>query len=158
MSRAKNLQQALEHLATPLRVTPEVGERLRSLLSTLDASDEPDKTLATLLRTALTYAGSPQAREAVQGLHAALQTQQGRKAAGLPPRKRSKGYDTSRITLDRIPAGVAFRLAAQQIERAQALEELHAYLGSEADDRTVERYLDELLPRVQGVAAMLKKD
>ena len=156
LQKMEAIQAALDRLANPAQVTPEVGARLRAVLAALDASDEADRALAGLLRGALTYPGSAPARDAAASLHAALQTQQGRRAAGLKPRGRSKQYDPGKATLDTIPAGIAVRLALGEISRAQAVAALIGYLGGDADERTAEHYLDEILPRVAGIKSAVR--
>jgi hypothetical protein len=152
----KAVQTALDHLANPAQVAPEVGERLRDVLAQLDASDDTGKALAELLRGALTYPGSRPARSAASAIHAALQTQQGRKAAGLKPRGRSKQYDPAKAALSTIPASIALRLSLGEISRAQAIAALIGYLGGDADERTAGHYLDDISPRVEGIKTAVR--
>jgi hypothetical protein len=93
--------------------------------------------------------------ETAQALQAALQTGQGRKAAGLPRRGRGKTYDPDKAAIDSIPFGAVLQFALGETTHEQTILALIAYMGEEMDSRTADIYLQAILPRAQKVAAFI---
>lgn len=149
------IQGALLHLANRELDTPEVARAFHEVVGRLRAGTDAEKRLADALVRRFNYPGSLSAVDAVHRIQLALQTADGRKAAGLGRRGRGPTYDSRKITLDTIPFAIALEHARRRLTRHEALDELMRYFGDLMDVGTAGRLLDEAIPRAMQFVASI---
>lgn len=152
-----NLQAVLDAMVNDHKVTPEVGLAIREILNTLRDGSAAQKEAAQVIVDALTWFGSDNVIEAAEAIHAALQTQQGRKAAGLPKRTRGLTYDPDKATIGTDEFEVVLKLVLGKIDMEQARVEVAHLLSLEMDHKTIDRYIHAIRPRAESFAAFLQQ-
>ena len=101
------------------------------------------------LKAILDYQGSQEAIDIANCLHRALVTPQGRKAAGLPAKKRGLSYRTKAVKRSD-PIMLALQLREQGLATDADVEAAAiGHLGLNCDDRTKKKFIEELMPRVK---------
>lgn len=118
----------------------------------------PTQEIEALLNNALRADPSPANHRATQAIWAALQTREGRKAAGLPPRTKRPTHDPNKAAIGTIPFEIALAHAMSSTTRAEAVDALIEYLGGDMDPRTAGRYLDAVLVRAKKLAETVKQN
>ena len=88
-------------------------------------------------------------------IHQALQTQQGRRAAGLPKRGRGKVNNADRVMVSDPVFTDAMRYAAGLISLETLEFAAMAHLGENVDSRTLRKFLKDLAPRAEKTAKVL---
>lgn len=94
-------------------------------------------------------------QEAAMAIHAALQTQEGRRAAGLPRRGRGSVNNANQVMVHDAVFWVAVQYAAGALSRDDLVDSTLAYLGPNTDPRTVDKFIDQLMPRAAKTSAGL---
>jgi hypothetical protein len=97
-----------------------------------------------------------EACEAAFALHAAVLTREGRKAAGLEPRIKGKKYKPEDVGLN---DHLMLVMVANQLGSKTEEDVFNAaidYLGDTVDDRTVNAFIDALMPRAKDAAIFQK--
>ncbi len=152
MATEIEIKKALEFLANGLQMPREVKERIDSLLNDMTQGSPEASETANWLRQYLQYPASLEACEAAFGLHAAISTREGRKAAGLAPRIKGKKYKPEDVELN---SQLMLTLIANQLGSITDEGVFNAaidYLGDAVDDRTVHAFIDALRPRAKDAA------
>lgn len=90
--------------------------------------------------------------EAAIALHAAIGTKEGRRAAGLPPRKRGKEFDPDKVLMGDPAFTVAWRHAIGELDEAHAIDALRDIYGLKLDQRTATAFLAALAIRARPLA------
>lgn len=93
--------------------------------------------------------------EAAMAIHAALQTQEGRRAAGLPRRGRGSVNNANQVMVHDAVFWVAVQHAAGAVSRDVLVGSALAYLGPNTDHRTVDKFISQLMARAEKAAAGL---
>jgi len=156
MSREKELSRALNFVTNWQFKTPETRKIMADLVLKLRLGSELDQEAAEELNNLLVYQGSLEAINSVSYILKALKTPQGRKAAGLPPKLKEKKYSAKNVKqtdpIFQVMMKREFKLATDE----DVLQAASVAIGDNRDPRTLNRFINDLLPRVQTQANILK--
>lgn len=100
MTKEAELRAALNFLSNNWRLNPTLRETFDSVFKTLDSGSDADKANAKTLREYLAYPGSAPALSAAHSLQASLMTSEGRRAAGIQPKRRGPAYPAEAVKLE----------------------------------------------------------
>lgn len=139
---------ALNFLATNWRHTPLLRLTFGNILIKLRNGSEEDKQNAKILENYLSYPGSDIALQVATCLHAATGTQQGRQAADLPSRKRGKTYSVETVKLSSRLMQELIKYEHKKTNLARVVNEAIGALDSSYDDKTINKFIAELRPKV----------
>ena len=156
MATEIELKKALDFLANGLQMPSEVKGQIDRLLEEMSKGTAEASEAAKWLRLYVEYPSSLEACEAAFGLHAAVLTREGRKAAGLKPRIKGKKYKHEDVGLN---DHLMLVMVANQLGSKTEEDVFNAaidYLGDTVDDRTVNAFIDALKPRAKDAAIFQK--
>jgi hypothetical protein len=156
MTTELEIKKALDFLANGFQMPREVKGQIERLLEEMSKGTPEASEAAKWLRLYAEYPASLEACEAAFGLHAAVLTREGRKAAGLEPRIKGKKYKPEDVGLN---DHLMLVMVANQLGSKTEEDVFNAaidYLGDRADDRTVNAFIDALRPRAKDAAIFQK--
>lgn len=157
MATEIELSKALDFLANGLQMPREVKGQIERLLNDMSKGSSEAFEAAKWLRRYLEYPASLEACEAAVGLHAAILTREGRKAAGLAPRIKGKKYKPEEVGLN---DHLMLVMVANQLGSKSEEDVFYAaidYLNDKKiDNRTVIAFIDALRPRAKDAAIFQK--
>ena len=146
----------LKRLSNKHTVEYDVGVALHKVLAQLRSGSDAEQALAKILVESLTFTGSDEMREFVLAVHAAINTKQGRAAAGLPAKKRGREYDTNTFDTDTPEWGTLMAYHMDDLNQKDAVTQLGAIVGLTLDRRTFLSIYNEMKPRLEKVANLPK--
>ena len=157
MCREQQLRQALNYLTNNWRADPRLRQAFDVIFAVLKAGSQQDMEHAKTLRQYLAYPGSDVAMSAVSGLMASLAIPEGRKAAGLVPRKKGRSYSSQMVTPDDevFKALVGFQLGL--VTATEVEEAVTDYIGLNAAPATRKSFVTDLKPRVDAHVEFIRK-
>jgi hypothetical protein len=140
---------ALNYLANNWKQDPTLHVAIAAILEKLKVGSQEDKQNAEVLEKYLSYPGSEHAFLFSSVLHKALREQDGRRAVGLPPKKRSKLYSASLVkqrdhVLEMLVRFELGKASANDVEIS-----VIAFLGDGRDKKTIDKFIEELRPRAK---------
>ena len=154
-SSKESLEKALLFLANPVLETPDVVRALQACLEGLRSGTAADQRVAELILERFAFPGSTEARSAVVAIHAALQTSEGRRAAGLRPQGRGVSYDPDKAAIGSKPYAIVEMLVRGELSMQETLEKIIEYFGAEMSEPTARRYVNKIRLRVEALYATL---
>jgi hypothetical protein len=157
MSKELVLRNALNYLGNNWRLNPTMRETFDAIFKKLDSGSNADKANAEILLKYLAYPGSDDALTAVHSLHASLLTTQGKRAAGLEPRRRGRSYPSKAVKLEDKLMQVMIARELGEATDAQVDIEAIGWMGANAVDATRQSFLEELRPRAARYALFYKR-
>ena len=157
MNNEEQLRQALNYLSNNWRGNPLLREAFGSVFTKLNEGTELDLLHAQVIHEYLSYPGSDAALASVDNLHKALNTQQGRQAVKLDPKKRGSKYPVETVKDNDLLMEI---MVAKKLNRAtefQVEQEVLRHFGSSLDMRTINSIIVQLQPRANKIAELIKK-
>ena len=152
MTRAEELNRAILYLANQPIKTPETRKVIDECILKLSKGTTFEVTAAEELQAAINYHKSEESNRSAFYLQKALLTPEGRRAAGIPPKKKGKTYRPEDVKqTDLIMQKLVMRelgdASSEDVEFA-----LMSELGFDCDARTKVKFVKALMPRVKSYA------
>ena len=157
MNNEEQLRQALNYISNNWRGNPLLREAFGSVFTKLNEGTELDLLYAKVIDEYLSYPGSDAALASVDNLHKALNTQQGRQAVKLDPKKRANKYPVETVKVDDPLMQI---MVAKKLNKAKEFDveaEVLRHFGSELDKRTIKWIIEQLEPRSNKIAELIIK-
>ena len=140
MDKENELTQALNFLANNWCHDAQLREAFEAIFRKLSSGTKNDKVNAEILRNYLNFPGSNSALSSFKSLHASLETQQGRKAAGLTRKGRGKAHDPAKVKMDDKVMQIMIRHLLGKVKRFEVEVAILEHLGEEADPATIRKF------------------
>lgn len=157
MKREIELKDALDFLSNNWRLDPTLREAFDAIFKTLSSGSKAARANAEVLRKYLAYPGSDAALSAAHSLHASLSTSSGRRAAGLPPRRRGRACRPEEVRLeDRLMQVMIKRELGRATDHEVDIAAIDR-LGVNAVDATRQSFVQALRPRAAKYANFFKR-
>ena len=157
MATEIELKKALDFLANGLQMPMEVKGQVDRLLNEMSKGSSEASEAAKWLRHYVEYPASLEACEAAWGLHAAILTREGRKAAGLAPRIKGKKYKPENVGLnDHLMLVMVANQLGMKTEEDVFNAAIDYLVDKKIDYRTVNAFIDALRPRAKDAAIFQK--
>jgi hypothetical protein len=156
MTTELEIKKALDFLANGFQMPREVKDKIDRLLNEMSEGSSEESEAAKWLKLYFEYPASLEACEAAYGLHAAVLTREGRKAASLAPRVKGKKFKPEDIGLN---DHLMLVMVANQLGSKTDKDVFDAALdclGHTVDFRTVNSFIDALRPRAKDAAIFQK--
>lgn len=157
MSKEDELRQALNFLANNWCHIPHLREAFDAIFQKLKAGSKTDKANAEILHEYLSYPGSESANAAVMSLNASLQTQHGRKAAGLVRRGRGKKIDPDNVKMTDEVMQVTIRFLLDKAKSWEVDSAIIKLFPSTPDGATLKKFRKALELRAKNFVDLYKK-
>lgn len=156
MDKELELTNALNFLSNNWLANPELRETFESILEKLEAGTNKEQKSAGVLREYLSYPGSDDALNAMGSLQASLKTAEGRKAAGLPPRKKGKSYSSGMVKVQDVVMQVMINHELGLSEKSDVDDAVTDYIGLNAAPATRKTFIASLKPKAEEHAKFIK--
>lgn len=145
----KEVGTTLNFLANNWKQDPKLRAAIGAILEKLRVGSAEEQRSAEVLEDYLSYPGSEGALKVVTILHAAMRSQDGRRAAGLPPKTKGKTYSAELVRQDDevLEELVKYELGKTSEERVE--KAVINYLGANRDAKTIKKFTEELRPRAK---------
>jgi hypothetical protein len=150
------LMKALNVLCNNWLTNPELRKTFESILERLEAGTKREQKSAGVLREYLSYPGSDEALNATSSLQACLKTAEGRKAAGLPPRKKGKSYSSGMVEIHDVVMQVMINHELGLSKKSDVEDAVTDYIGLNAAPATRKTFIASLKPKAEEHAKFIK--
>lgn len=157
MDKELELAKALTFLSNNWRHDPELRQAFADVFVVLEAGSQKDLVNAEILRHYLSYPGSIDAQDATMSLHASLRTTEGRKAAGLSPRRKGRSYSSSMVTINDAVFQVMINYELGLATKSHVEDAVSDYIGLNAAPATRKTFINELRPKAVAHAEFIRK-
>ena len=149
MQTIEKLTYGVHYNSNPQIKSEKTQKIVRDFIEKLLQGTPDEVKTGNELKAILDYQGSQEAIDIANCLHRALVSPDGRKAAGLPAKKRGLSYRTQAVKRSD-PIMLALQLREEGLATDADVEEAATgHLGLNCDDRTKKKFIEELLPRVK---------
>ena len=156
MDKENELTQALNFLANNWCLNAQLREAFEAIFCKLISGTKNDKSNAVILRNYLNFPGSNSAQSSVMSLHASLQTQQGRKAAGLARKGRGKAHDHAKVKMDDKVMQIMIRHLLGKANSWDVESAVLERLGEAADPATIKKFKQAIELRAKSFVKLYK--